>query len=77
MRDGNGSEAKPHELHRTKRGFVVVQYRNDLGNTEYQVRNWRGTVLTTRYTVEAAIKRADVLEVQAREREGGKHGSKD
>jgi hypothetical protein len=57
------------ELHRTKRGFHVVEYRNDLERIEYQVRNWRGTVMTTRRALDQAVKRADALEQQAVEKE--------
>jgi hypothetical protein len=62
-------------LHRTKRGFQVVEYRNDLDRLEYQVRNWRGTVLTTRRDQDAAITRADELDRMQGEKEG-KHGKR-
>lgn len=75
-KEGDGEEPKPHELHRTKRGFTVRPYTNDIGHQEFQVRNWRGTVLTTRRWLEDAIKRADELEEAARQREETGHGKK-
>lgn len=67
---------KPKELHRTARGFHVVEWRNDLGKTEYQVRNWRGTVLTTRRVYDDAVRQAEALERQAANREETGHGKK-
>lgn len=62
------------ELHRTPRGFHVVEYVNDIERVEYQVRNWRGTVLTTRRHADDAIRQANALEQRATEREGTNHG---
>jgi hypothetical protein len=63
------------ELYRTKpHGFHVVEYTNDLNRTEYQVRNWRGTVVGTRRFVEDAIQRADELQKLKLAQEGGSNG---
>lgn len=51
----------------------MVLHTNDLNREEYQVRNWRGTVLTTRRFLPDAIVRANELEELQITKEGG-HG---